>query len=76
MATTTKRAARPKTPATLLSLRVVISELQFINELVGADAKDPRLSGLFQNALSDLAKVAQKTIGGGSDPIIDKLLEP
>lgn len=51
-----------------ITLRVVIAELQFINELANADKTDPRLKGLIEAAVKDLIAAAKKIVG--EDPII------
>ncbi len=51
-----------------ITLRTVISELSFINELANASPKDKRLSQLVQDVQTDLA-IALKEINA-DDPLI------
>lgn len=52
-----------------ITLKTVITELQFILELSVDNKTDPRLPGLLDSAKLDLATAAQNTLA--DDPIID-----
>lgn len=54
-----------------INLKTVISELQFIDRLVLDNKKDPRISGLLDQAKLDLAKAAIAALA--DDPIIGGL---
>ncbi len=52
-----------------MTLRSVITELQFINQLAVDNPKDPRLKQLLEDAQTDLATVAKEI--SGDDPLIN-----
>ena len=58
----------PTTTTRPITLKTVISELQFIQQLAADSPKDERLKGLLDDAKADLADAAKHI--AGTDPII------
>ncbi len=53
-----------------ISLKTVIAELSFINQLATDSPKDSRLKQLLEDAQTDLATIAKEI--EGNDPLIRK----